>query len=292
MLDDPNGGDDDTVNISGSIMGLMNNGLKNVDLPLQTLAFAKLFAGSNAIKTVGDGFFPSVAEVSAFCYNGIFQNCTNLTTAPEILVYPNQIVNDRSFQCAFSGCSKLAEMPELLTDNLRMSCYSSMFESCSSLREAKELPAITLMEDCYNSMFRHCTNLTKAPTLETVQYLYEGCCYDMFRFCSSLEQSPKFGDLSKTKLYKDCFCGMFDGCSALVSAPCFGQIAEFGEIACYRMFMNCSNLKIRRTSISEPEPENVIFKYDDNLKLGTDAIYEMVKGSGKDFDGDTPTIGY
>lgn len=292
LLDDPNGGDDDTVNISGSIMGLMNNGLKNVDLPLQTLAFAKLFAGSNAIKTVGDGFFPSVAEVSAFCYNGIFQNCTNLTTAPEILVYPNQIVNDRSFQCAFSGCSKLAEMPELLTDNLRMSCYSSMFESCSSLREAKELPAITLMEDCYNSMFRHCTNLTKAPTLETVQYLYEGCCYDMFRFCSSLEQSPKFGDLSKTKLYKDCFCGMFDGCSALVSAPCFGQIAEFDEIACYRMFMNCSNLKIRRASISEPEPENVIFKYDDNLILGTDAIYEMVKGSGKDFDGDTPTIGY
>lgn len=292
LLDDPNGGSDDTVNISGSIMGLMNNGLKNVDLPLQTLAFAKLFGGSKAITKVDNGFFPNVAEVNAFCYSSIFQGCTNLVTAPDVVVYPDQIVNDRSFQGAFSGCSKLTMMPELQTDNLRMGCYSSMFEECSSLKEAKDLPAITLMEDCYNSMFRRCTNLIKAPSLGTVQYLNEGCCNNMFRWCSSLKQSPQFGDLSKTKLYEDCFSGMFDGCSSLVSAPSFGQVSDFDEYACYQMFMNCSNLKIRKISVDESEPENVIFKYDDNLKLDANAIYEMIKSSGKDFGDDTPTKGY
>ena len=60
-----------------------------------------------------------------YCYNGIFNGCTSLTTAPE-----------------------------LPATTLANSCYSMMFWRCTSLTQAPVLPATTLAERCYNCMFQ------------------------------------------------------------------------------------------------------------------------------------------
>ena len=60
-------------------------------------------------------------EGKNYCYNGMFNGCTSLTTAPE-----------------------------LPATTLANNCYSMMFWNCTSLTQAPELPATTLAERCYN----------------------------------------------------------------------------------------------------------------------------------------------
>ena len=116
------------VSISGSIMGLMDNGA-NSDLQLLDRCFSSLFKNSTGITSVAANFLPST-KLGTICYNGLFSGCTSLTNAPE-----------------------------LPATTLQTACYASMFENCTSLEVAPKLPATELAEFCYYHMFNGCESL-------------------------------------------------------------------------------------------------------------------------------------
>ena len=112
----------------------------------------------------------------------MFQNCTSLTTAPEL---PATELVQNCYYSMFRDCIKLTTAPELSTTTLANGCYSSMFYGCISLTTAPELPATALTNDCYREMFYGCTSLMIAPELPATT-LTSQCYYQMFRGCSSL----------------------------------------------------------------------------------------------------------
>ena len=91
------------------------------------------------------------------CFVGLFSDCTNLTTTPEL---PATVLTESCYGEMFSGCSSLIQAPELPATTLAYSCYNNMFNGCSSLTTAPELPATTLAESCYGSMFLGCADLS------------------------------------------------------------------------------------------------------------------------------------
>lgn len=107
-------------------------------------ALRYLFKGCDKIVSVAPNFLPSMI-LEENCYQGMFEDCTSLTTAPEL------------------PATTLAD-----------SCYSNMFYGCSSLTTAPELPATTLASNCYIFMFNGCSKLNyiKAMFTTTSSSLY------------------------------------------------------------------------------------------------------------------------
>lgn len=103
------------------------------------------------------------------CYKSMFEDCANLTTAPEL---PATTLASSCYGSMFSGCSSLTTAPELPATTLADNCYGSMFYYCANLTTTPKLPATTLADDCYNSMFSGCTKL-KVSSSKTGSYQYE-----------------------------------------------------------------------------------------------------------------------
>ena len=147
-------------------------------------------------------------ECKPYCYYGMFENCTSLTEAPELLA---TTLAAHCYSCMFSGCTSLTKAPELLATTLADYCYNSMFWGCTSLTEAPELSATTLVEGCYRAMFLNCTRLTKAPELPATN-LSTDCYYRMFYGCKRLTKAP---ELPATTLADSCYQEMFYECTSL-----------------------------------------------------------------------------
>ena len=167
-----------------------------------------------------------------FCY--LFENCSVLTTAPEL---PATKLAEHCYHSMFSGCTSLTSAPKLSAIELATQCYHYMFYGCTSLTSAPELPATKLADSCYDGMFEGCASLTSSPKLPATEL--EDCCYSaMFSYCTNLESAP---ELPAKKLAKSCYYEMFFGCSSLTSAPKLSAI-ELAR-ACYcKMFYGCENL--------------------------------------------------
>lgn len=95
---------------------------------------------SGNIQTLLDWESPPTSISTGSCYEAMFWNCKNLTTAPE-----------------------------LPATTLAQNCYHSLFSGCTNLTTAPALPATKLADDCYNSMFNNCTKL-KLSTTQTTEY--------------------------------------------------------------------------------------------------------------------------
>lgn len=111
---------------------------------------------SGNIQTLLDWENPPTIISNDYCYFEMFYECTNLTTAPDILVTTVSI--DCCYQM-FYGCTSLTTPPKLPATTLKTDCYYYMFYGCTSLAIVPELSATTLDYNCYNSMFNGCTNL-------------------------------------------------------------------------------------------------------------------------------------
>ena len=168
-----------------------------------------LFGGSGVI-SAGRLSLPSTTV--KYCYWEMFNNCSSLTTAPEL---PATALAYACYADMFFNCSSLTTAPELPATTLARSCYSDMFYGCSSLTAAPELPATTLADDCYNTMFYGCESLCTAPELPATALTID-CYQSMFHGCSSLTTAP---ELPATTLALGCYWGMFYGCTSLTTAP-------------------------------------------------------------------------
>lgn len=157
---------------------------ENLVIPATTM-------GQNACDSMFDSCYSlllapkrlAATSLGAYCYQNMFQGCTNLTTAPQL---PATALAQSCYRGMFYGCTSLTEAPQLLATALANNCYQYMFAGCTSLTTAPtELPATSLANYCYSDMFNGCTSLTEAPTLPA-QTLAQSCYYQMFYGCTSL----------------------------------------------------------------------------------------------------------
>ncbi len=191
-------------------------------------------ACSGDIRTLLDYTDPDGSSMGTYCFAYLFNNCTSLTTAPDL---PATILADSCYAYMFNGCTSLRMAPELEATTLARHCYQAMFNGCTSLTTAPELWATSLAEDCYGGMFQNCTNLTTAPELPATS-LAPSCYSLMFSGCRSLTTAPV---LPATSLANACYYYMFSGCANLTTAPELPAITLMSS--CYEsMFSGCANL--------------------------------------------------
>lgn len=134
-------GSTSNFDVQGNIMSLLygDNYKGQTDLTGKNYAFFNLFNGNTKIINTENLSLPAT-KLAMSCYGVMFQNCTNLITAPQL------------------PATKLSGY-----------CYQSMFKGCSSLTIAPELPATTLTYNCYSGMFNGCTNLNYIKAMFTTE---------------------------------------------------------------------------------------------------------------------------
>ena len=264
------------VNVYGNIMSLIygDSFEKNKTLT-DSYTFKRLFYSYANLLTADNLILPATTLASN-CYNGMFYDCTSLTTSPEL---PATTLAGNCYAYMFSGtnvlpdCSNIdftsnsvvssgglislfagtkvtdSDLDRLLPKNtngkyylpattLAVSCYSYMFQNCRSLTTAPELPATTLTNYCYSYMFQGCTSLTTAPELPATT-LASNCYNYMFQNCTALTTAPSV--LPATTLTNYCYQNMFRGCTSLETAPELPatKLATY----CYNsMFYGCTSL--------------------------------------------------
>ena len=228
------------VSLSGNIMSLIDGVGDALVIP-NDYCFCKLFRNS-VIKTVSSDFLPAT-ELTPYCYQGMFINCTALEIAPEL---PATIVKNYCYSSMFDGCTSLVSAPELPATTLASNCYAFMFDGCTSLVSAPELPATTLTNSCYSYMFCDCTALTQASALPATT-LDDYCYEDMFRGCTGLVTAP---ELPATTLAYFCYSNMFSDCKSLENAPVLPATTLVDS--CYmQMFEGCSKLNYVKSMATE-----------------------------------------
>ena len=230
------------------LRGTNTNGTASADDPYSTITFTKdaLVACTGDIRTLLDWKKYSTVETKNARFCNLFQDCSVLTSAPEL---PATTLADNCYYSMFSGCKSLTSAPKLPATTLALGCYSSMFSGCKSLTSAPTLSATELAIYCYTGMFYGCTSLTSAPKLSATT-LVEGCYEGMFIGCSNLQEAP---ELPATTLAKSCYREMFSRCTSLKSAPTLSAttLAE----SCYSgMFYDCTSL----TSVTMTAPSDQI----------------------------------
>ena len=114
----------------------------------------------------GDSFANADELINDKGFNYLFQSCTGLTSAENLILPATTMVNGY-YSEMFYGCTSLTTAPELPATTLAVGCYSNMFNGCTSLATAPELPATILADSCYWYMFSGCTNLNYIKCLAT-----------------------------------------------------------------------------------------------------------------------------
>ena len=186
-------------NLAGNIMSLTNSTdfIHNGNMGYE--AFSSLFSDCENLVSAENLILPATT-LAAYCYNGMFQGCSSLTTAPEL---PATTLANGCYYYMFQGCSSLTTAPELPATTLASYCYQGMFSNCTGLTTAPALPATTLAGSCYNSMFERCTSLTTAPELPATT-LADWCYNSMFSGCTSLNYIKCLAtDISATNCTRD-----------------------------------------------------------------------------------------
>lgn len=197
-----------TFDIEGNIMSLLygDNYIGQIDLSGKNYAFYQLFGSTECINA--DNLILLASTLAESCYSNMFQGCTSLTKAPELMA---TILEKRCYISMFRDCTSLVKMPQIHATTANISSCASMFDGCINLKETTDLMATTLSGYCYESMFNGCTSLTQAPQLYATT-LTNGCYHYMFQGCTSLRAAP---DLLATELASFCYEGMFENCTNL-----------------------------------------------------------------------------
>ena len=122
------------------------------------------------------GFSRATALQSAYTFVRLFSDCAGLMNVSN-LILPASTLADYCYQYMFNGCTSLTTAPELLATTLASQCCFSMFTNCTGLTTAPELPATTLADYCYQNMFQACTSLNYIKCLAT-DISAGGCTYN------------------------------------------------------------------------------------------------------------------
>ena len=223
-----------TFDAYGNIMSLIGgDNFSNLTTLSSSYTFEGLFYNCTGLSSAKNLVLPATT-LTLDCYQYMFSGCTGLTTAPEL---PATTLLGYCYQFMFSGCTGLTTAPELPATTLANGCYQYMFSGCTGLTTAPELPATIVPRHAYGYMFNGCTGLTTAPELPATTLL--GYCYQsMFNGCTGLTTAP---ELPATTLATNCYQYMFSGCTDLTTAPELPATTLANNCYGY-MFYGCTNL--------------------------------------------------
>ena len=169
------------IKVSGNILNLLD--YQNNPTSMNNYIFSHLFTNNTCISDCSELILPEFT--SSYCYQSMFEECTNLTSAPEL---PATTLASNCYESMFYGCTSLTSAPALLATTLADSCYYGMFQGCTNLTSAPELPATTLADSCYRQMFLGCTSLITLSKLPATD-LPNKCYQTMFYECTSIKLS-------------------------------------------------------------------------------------------------------
>lgn len=228
----------DSYKVYGNVMSLVYGDNFSGQTTMSNYQFIGLFCTSTVLQDSGltdaSNLVLPATTLTDFCYFRMFENCVNLTAAPEL---SSTSLDFACYAQMFQGCSSLLAAPSLPATTLANECYDDMFFGCSSLTAAPQLPATTLAERCYSGMFANCSGLTSAPALSATTLANQ--CYEaMFQNCSGLTSAPV---LPATTMAASAYTYMFEGCTSLTTPPSLPAttLADW----CYRsMFDRCTSL--------------------------------------------------
>ena len=131
------------------------------------LQTGKFKAGGNIMSMLYNDNFSTVNSVDSNQLRAVFRNCKALVEAPEL---PFTNLNNYCYTHMFNSCSNLTKAPEILpATTLYTRCYQWMFVGCTSLTIAPVLPATNIHSNCYNDMFNGCTSLNWIKNMTLVQ---------------------------------------------------------------------------------------------------------------------------
>ena len=221
--------------VEGNIMSLINpTDFASATALQSNYTFNGLFNNCTGLTSAENLVLPATTLADS-CYYNMFYGCKSLTTAPKEL--PADTLTTNCYVQMFCNCTSLTKVPKLPATKLATYCYRYMFGGCTSLTTAPDLPATTLASNCYYQMFYKCSSLATAPALPA-RTLADGCYRDMFRNCSSLATAPA---LPATTLADSCYNSMFNGCKSLTQAPALPANSLVRD--CYKyMFAGCTSL--------------------------------------------------
>jgi hypothetical protein len=196
-------------NVGGNIMSMSEGeNYPSKTTLIKSDAFHGLFLNQTKIIDASKLSLPATT-LSASCYYGLFEGCSNLTKAPTL---PAMNLADKCYLKMFSDCVSLVNAPNLPATTMTESCYNNMFYGCSKLVSAPaELPALTMAYACYSNMFSKCSSLTTAPALPATT-LNTYCYNNMFLECHNLETAPVLPALN---LVSNCYRQMFQHCKKI-----------------------------------------------------------------------------
>ena len=119
------------VKAYGNIMSLVDeNNFTTASTLSSTNVFRLLFSGNTTL-TDASGLLLPATTLTEYCYQQMFQDCTNLTAAPAL---PAKTLANYCYQQMFLGCTSLTTAPVLPAPTLVSYCYASMFKDCTNLR--------------------------------------------------------------------------------------------------------------------------------------------------------------
>ena len=121
----------------------------------QFKVYGNIMSLINSTNFSGLTTFPTYSS-SVRVFYFLFRNCTGLTDASK-LILPATTLAQNCYGYMFQDCTSLTTAPELPATTLAQYCYYRMFRGCTSLTTAPELPATTLAQYCYYEMFRDCS---------------------------------------------------------------------------------------------------------------------------------------
>lgn len=158
------------VQLSGDVMGLIDDGRGEQDEPTSTIpcnyCFQNLFQNQTEITAVSSNFLP-VVNLTKGCYKGMFSGCSNLTSTPALNA---STLKDECYMNMFGDCTSLTATPDLPAETLAVSCYAGMFSDCTKLAKTSILPATKAKAGCYQFMFDGCIGLDNKNS--TIGYVY------------------------------------------------------------------------------------------------------------------------
>ena len=156
----------ETVQFYGNGTSITSYGSNNVRIAYGT---ADVYIYGNIMSLVDEENFATattLTDVNAFSY--LFSYNSQLYNHDTYeLVLPATTLAARCYQAMFSDCTNLTTAPALPATTLEEGCYSGMFTYCTNLTTAPVLPATTLADYCYYNMFNGCTKLNSVTCLAT-----------------------------------------------------------------------------------------------------------------------------
>ena len=149
--------------LSGNIMSLVDSvGFETATTLTSAYTFLSLFDTCTGLTDASNLVLPATT-LANYCYQQLFWGCTSLTTAPSILPATSAVTNCYAYM--FAGCTSLVNPPVLGASIALGSSCAHMFSGCTSLYKAPDLNVPLIIPNdigtgaTYYNTFNSCTNL-------------------------------------------------------------------------------------------------------------------------------------